>query len=127
VCNFYKTCFEITRNYKLHCTSSKCQIVINVARKWRVKLTSKILEELQRRLEANSVVTKSPKLELKESIMSIEVSGILGFIWLIISVWAIVRTVQSSASAGKKTLWIVFILLLPVIGIVVWFFIGPKR
>jgi len=59
--------------------------------------------------------------------MSIEVSGILGFIWLIISVWAIVRTVQSSASAGKKTLWIVFILLLPVIGIVVWFFIGPKR
>ncbi len=59
--------------------------------------------------------------------MSIEVSGILGFIWLIISVWAIVRTVQSSASAGKKTLWIVFILLLPVIGIVVWFFLGPKR
>lgn len=59
--------------------------------------------------------------------MSIEVSGILGFIWLIISVWAIVRTVQSGASAGKKTLWIVFILLLPVIGIVVWFFLGPKR
>ncbi len=59
--------------------------------------------------------------------MSIEVSGILGFIWLIVSVWAIVRTVQSTASSGKKTLWIVFILLLPVIGVVAWFFLGPKR
>ena len=59
--------------------------------------------------------------------MSIEVSGFLGFIWLIISVWAIVRTVQSGASSLKKTLWIVFILLLPVVGIVVWFFLGPKR
>jgi len=59
--------------------------------------------------------------------MSIEVSGFLGFIWLIVSVWAIVRTVQSSASAGKKTLWIVFILLLPVVGIIVWFLLGPKR
>lgn len=59
--------------------------------------------------------------------MSIEVSGIFGFIWLIVSVWAIVRTVQSAASAGKKTIWIVFILLLPIIGVVVWFFLGPKR
>lgn len=59
--------------------------------------------------------------------MSIEVSGLLGFIWLIVSVWAIVRTVQSSAGAGKKTLWIVLILLLPVFGVVGWFFLGPKR
>lgn len=59
--------------------------------------------------------------------MSIEVSGFLGFIWLIATVWAIVRTVQSGASAGKKTLWIVFILVLPVIGVIAWFFLGPKR
>lgn len=58
--------------------------------------------------------------------MSIEVSGFLGFLWLVVSVWAIVRTVQSSASTGKKTLWIVLILVLPVLGVVGWFFLGPK-
>jgi len=58
--------------------------------------------------------------------MSLEVSGFLGFLWLIVSVWAIVRTVQSSASAGKKTLWIVLILVLPVLGVIAWFFLGPK-
>jgi len=58
--------------------------------------------------------------------MSIEVSGVLGFIWLIVSVWAIVRTFQSSASTGKKTLWIVLILVLPVVGVIAWFFLGPK-
>ena len=58
--------------------------------------------------------------------MSIEVSGIFGFIWLVLSVWAIVRTVQSSSSTAKKTLWIVVILVLPVIGLIAWFFVGPK-
>ncbi|MFK8083323.1 MAG: PLDc N-terminal domain-containing protein [Granulosicoccus sp.] len=58
--------------------------------------------------------------------MSIEVSGFLGFLWLIVSVWAIVRTVQSTAGTGKKTLWIVLILVLPVIGVIAWFFLGPK-
>ncbi|MFK7857430.1 MAG: PLDc N-terminal domain-containing protein [Granulosicoccus sp.] len=58
--------------------------------------------------------------------MSVEVSGVLGFLWLIISVWAIVRTVQSSAGTGKKTLWIVLILVLPVLGVIGWFFLGPK-
>jgi len=58
--------------------------------------------------------------------MSIEISGFLGFIWLIVTVWAIIRIVQSVASAGKKTLWVVLILVLPVFGVIAWFFIGPK-
>ncbi len=58
--------------------------------------------------------------------MGIEVSGILGLILLVIDVWVIVRIVQSNAGTAKKVIWIVAILLLPVIGVVAWFFLGPK-
>ncbi len=54
-------------------------------------------------------------------------SNIVGFIWLVVSVWAIVRTLGSSASTGKKVLWIVLILLLPVVGVIAWFFLGPEK
>lgn len=54
-------------------------------------------------------------------------SGIGGFIWLVVSVWAIVRTLGSAASTGRKVLWIVVILLLPVVGVIAWFFLGPKK
>ncbi len=56
----------------------------------------------------------------------IEVSGFFGLILLIFNVWAIVRVVQSAAGTGSKVLWIVLILLLPVLGLVLWFFLGPK-
>jgi len=58
--------------------------------------------------------------------MGIEVGGILGLLILIAVVWAIVSVAQSSASTGKKVLWIVLILLLPVVGLVLWFFLGPR-
>jgi drug/metabolite transporter (DMT)-like permease len=58
--------------------------------------------------------------------MGIEVGGILGLLILIAVVWAIVSVVQSSASTGKKVLWIVLILLLPVVGLILWFFLGPR-
>ncbi len=56
----------------------------------------------------------------------VEVGGFFGFILLILNVWAIVRVVQSSAGTGSKVLWIVLILLLPVLGLILWFFLGPK-
>ena len=58
--------------------------------------------------------------------MGIEVSGIIGFLVLIADIWAIVSTFQSKASTGKKVFWIVFVLILPVIGFLFWFFAGPK-
>lgn len=58
--------------------------------------------------------------------MGIEFGGILGLIILIASIWAIVKTVGSSVSAGEKVLWIVLILVLPVLGLIVWFFAGPR-
>lgn len=58
--------------------------------------------------------------------MGIEVSGLLGLIVLVLCVWAIISVVQSGASTGAKVLWVVFIIVLPVIGFIVWLFIGPK-
>ena len=58
--------------------------------------------------------------------MGIEVGGLLGLIILILDVWAIVRVVGSNASTGTKVLWIVVILLLPILGLILWFLLGPK-
>lgn len=58
--------------------------------------------------------------------MGIEVGGILGLIILILDIWAIVKTIGSGAGTGSKVLWIVVILLLPVLGLIIWFLFGPK-
>jgi hypothetical protein len=53
-------------------------------------------------------------------------SSILGLLVLIADIYAIVNVVQSSESTGTKILWIVLVLLLPVIGVIAWYFAGPK-
>lgn len=52
--------------------------------------------------------------------------GLLGLIILILDIYAIIKVVQSSASVGMKALWIVIILFLPIIGLILWWFLGPK-
>jgi len=56
-----------------------------------------------------------------------EVTGLFGVLVLIADVYAILRIAQSSASTGKKSLWIVAVLLLPVLGVIVWYLMGPGR
>ncbi|MEX2643336.1 MAG: PLDc N-terminal domain-containing protein [Acetobacterales bacterium] len=58
--------------------------------------------------------------------MGIEVGGILGLLILIADIYAIVKTVGSSATTGAKVLWVVVILLLPLIGFLLWLLLGPK-
>ena len=53
-------------------------------------------------------------------------SGIWGLLVLIADVWAIVNIVQSRATTGMKVLWVVIVALLPVLGVILWYFIGPK-
>lgn len=53
-------------------------------------------------------------------------TGVLGLLILIANIYAIVKTLQSGASTGTKVLWVVLILLLPVIGLILWFLLGPK-
>jgi hypothetical protein len=57
--------------------------------------------------------------------MGLEV-GFLGLLILIADVWAILKVAGSSASTGAKAIWIVAILVLPVLGLIAWFFFGPK-
>lgn len=58
--------------------------------------------------------------------MGVEINGVLGLIWLIVIIWAVIQVAQSSASGTSKLLWIIVLLLLPVLGLILWFFLGPK-
>lgn len=53
-------------------------------------------------------------------------NGLLGLLILIGDIWAIINIAQSSASNGKKALWIVLVLLLPLLGLILWYFLGPR-
>jgi len=56
-------------------------------------------------------------------------NGYSGLLWLIVviaDIYAIVRIIQSSATPLAKTLWIVLILVAPLIGFAIWYFLGPK-
>ncbi|MBV0931891.1 PLDc N-terminal domain-containing protein [Marinobacterium weihaiense] len=58
--------------------------------------------------------------------LSVEVSGLFGLVILVLDVMAIIKTVQSRASTSTKVLWVVAILLLPVLGLILWFLFGPR-
>lgn len=52
--------------------------------------------------------------------------GLLGLLHLIVAIWAIINIFGSSASGLGKALWTLFVLLFPLVGLIVWFFVGPK-
>lgn len=52
--------------------------------------------------------------------------GLFGLVVLIADVWAIVNVFQSSADTAKKVIWTVFVIILPVLGFILWYFLGPK-
>ena len=58
--------------------------------------------------------------------MGMEYSGILGIIVLVLDIYAIVKIAQSSAEPLWKAIWIVLVIVLPVIGLIIWFLFGPK-
>ena len=58
--------------------------------------------------------------------MDIKYGGLLGLLILVADIWAIITILGSGASTGNKLLWIVIIALLPVIGLILWWFLGPK-
>ena len=58
--------------------------------------------------------------------MDLQITGVFGFIFFLLVLWAIYKIVNSSASTTAKVVWIVVILLLPLAGLIAWFFAGPK-
>jgi hypothetical protein len=54
------------------------------------------------------------------------IPSIGGLLVLIADIWAIITIFSSSASNEKKALWIILVVLLPLLGLILWFFLGPR-
>ena len=53
--------------------------------------------------------------------------SLLGLIILVLDIIAIVSILKSSADSGAKILWTLLVIFLPVIGMVLYFLMGPGR
>lgn len=53
-------------------------------------------------------------------------NGFLGVLILVLDIYAIIKIVQSSAEPLWKAIWVVIVLFLPVLGLLLWFLLGPK-
>ncbi|RML86223.1 hypothetical protein ALQ70_02677, partial [Pseudomonas savastanoi pv. glycinea] len=53
-------------------------------------------------------------------------NGLVGLIILALDIWAIINVLKSGAETGKKILWVLLIVLLPVVGLIIWAILGPR-
>ncbi|MBN1687672.1 MAG: PLDc N-terminal domain-containing protein [Candidatus Omnitrophica bacterium] len=53
--------------------------------------------------------------------------ALLGLVVLVLDIWAILDCLKSSLATGMKALWIVLILVLPLLGLILYFLIGRKK
>ena len=58
--------------------------------------------------------------------MNFGFNGLWGLLVHIGDVWAVIHIAQSSASNEKKALWIVLVVVLPLVGLILWYFLGPR-
>ena len=58
--------------------------------------------------------------------MGFGIHGLWGLLVLAADVWAVLQIAQSSVSNEKKALWIVLVVVLPLLGLVLWYFLGPR-
>lgn len=52
--------------------------------------------------------------------------GLLGIIIFALDVWAIASIINSNAARSSKILWVILVAVLPVLGLILWWFAGPK-
>lgn len=53
-------------------------------------------------------------------------NGLMGLLVLAGDIWAIINIFQSSVSNEKKLIWILAVALLPLLGLILWYFLGPR-
>jgi len=58
--------------------------------------------------------------------MGLEVTGIGGLVILVLDIWAIISILGSAASTGRKVLWALLVLVLPLVGFIIWLVAGPR-
>lgn len=56
-----------------------------------------------------------------------ELNGIFGLIVLVLDVYAILMILQSSAKTVEKLIWAIVVILLPLLGLIIWYFAGPGQ
>lgn len=57
---------------------------------------------------------------------AMDISALVGVLILIADIWAIINIIGSRAETVQKLLWSLLVLLLPLIGLIIWFFAGPR-
>jgi hypothetical protein len=58
--------------------------------------------------------------------LMMQYQGIGGLIVLIADVWALVNILQSGAGTDRKVIWTLVVVILPLLGFILWYFLGPK-
>lgn len=53
--------------------------------------------------------------------------SVCGLLHLIAVIWAFVQIAGSLASQGTKILWALVVFFMPLVGLILWYFAGPKR
>ncbi len=56
-----------------------------------------------------------------------EYGGLFGLLVLAGDIWAIINILQSNGTNGSKVMWIILVVLLPVLGLIIWFLAGPRN
>jgi hypothetical protein len=55
-----------------------------------------------------------------------ELTGFGGLILLALGLWAIISTINSGASTGRKVVWCLVVFFLPLLGFILWLLFGPR-
>jgi len=58
--------------------------------------------------------------------MDMPFGGLVGLLILVADIWAILNVIQARGELVQKLLWIVLIVVLPLLGVIIWYFAGPR-
>lgn len=59
--------------------------------------------------------------------MNMGYNGLWGLLILAGDIWAIINILQSAVSNEKKLIWIIAVVLLPLLGLILWYLLGPRN
>jgi len=58
--------------------------------------------------------------------MSIDYNSIFGLLIFALDIYAFVNIIHSPVSNQRKLIWTIVVVLLPLLGVILWYFRGPK-
>ena len=54
--------------------------------------------------------------------MFYDIGGVLVFL---LDIWALISILQSGGTSVERLIWVIIILVLPLVGFLIWYLIGP--